>query len=146
MDLSEPAQAVFQERWEYGHTPFRSWCRHSGSGQGLSEYHMKSKETRGERPIVSLDYRYLGKTVNGTDEELPPPVLCCNCSQATALMAAALPSWEVTEWTVPHVVGFISGSHTTRLWSLQTRNIRPRNRSTGCRIVRNRATEQQNEP
>ena len=62
---SEPTQAEIRERWEYGHTPFRSWCRQHESGQDLTENHMKSKEKKeGEVPVVSLYFGDMGETVN----------------------------------------------------------------------------------
>ena len=66
--------------------------RHYESGQDLTENHMKSKEKReDEVPVVSLYYGHMGETVNTRDEGLPSPVMCFECSQTKALMAAALP-------------------------------------------------------
>ena len=52
--------------------------RHSS----LAEYHMKSKEKREDDvPTVSLDYGYMGETVNMRDKGLPSPVLCGNAAK-----------------------------------------------------------------
>ena len=69
--LREPTLAEVQDHWEYGHTPFHSWCRLCVIGQGLAEYHVKS-----DLPIISLNYGYMGDTVNMRDEGPPSPVLC----------------------------------------------------------------------
>ena len=46
---SEPTQAEVQEHWAHGHTPVWSWCQHCVIGQGLAEYHVHDKGTRGSR-------------------------------------------------------------------------------------------------
>ena len=50
----EARQAEVQEHWEYGHTPFRSWCRHCVIRQGLAEYHVRDKRRRRADSLIRL--------------------------------------------------------------------------------------------
>ena len=71
---------------------------------------MRSKETReDDAPRMSLEYGYMGETVNMRDEGPACPVLCCKCSHTKVFMPAALSSKGVTEWTVNHAVDFVNG-------------------------------------
>jgi hypothetical protein len=48
------------EDHERSHIPFRSWCAHCMRGKAKASPHPGGQETARQKPIVSIDYAYLG--------------------------------------------------------------------------------------
>ena len=59
---SEPTRAE-RERHELTHLPPRSWCAHCRRGRFITIPHWSSQAEKGY-PIISIDYAYLGTTVD----------------------------------------------------------------------------------
>ena len=70
-----PHQPTAQEIIEHSktHIPFRTWCVHCMRGKAKTSPHSQSKcdESVQTKPVISLDYAFLGIKRGGTLEEKP---------------------------------------------------------------------------
>ena len=58
-----------REEHERCHIPFRSWCRHCKRGKTRASPHFSKEPEPPDKPIVSMDYAFLGAHRSGTKAE-----------------------------------------------------------------------------
>ena len=61
--------AAEREDHEKCHIPFRSWCRHCMRGKSKASPHQQGSGEEHDKPMISLDYAYLGAARAGTRAE-----------------------------------------------------------------------------
>jgi thiol-disulfide isomerase/thioredoxin len=62
-----PTKLEYEEH-QHSHIPFRSWCPHCMRGKSKASGHRMSTQVR-EKPILSLDYAFLGVSKGASREE-----------------------------------------------------------------------------
>jgi hypothetical protein len=64
---TRPTKLEYEEH-QHSHIPFRSWCPHCMRGKSKASGHRSSTQAR-EKPILSLDYAFLGVSKGASREE-----------------------------------------------------------------------------
>ena len=70
--IAAPTQAEVEEHRLSGHAVYRSWCSSCVRGRGQSNHHQRPgahADERGDVPVVSMDYCYLGTKTAEEDAE-----------------------------------------------------------------------------
>ena len=103
-----PTQAEVDEHRLSGHCVYRSWCSSCVRGKGQSGHHKTRTEddAKGDVPIISMDYGYLGTRNDDEDVEDEQagnsPLLVMHDSKSGSILAHLVPrkgvEWEAAKW------------------------------------------------
>ena len=109
-----PTQAEVDAHRLSGHAVYRSWCSSCGRGKGQSGPHKTrtQDDERGDVPVVSIDYGYLGTKNDDEDVEDEqagnPPLLVIHDSKSGSILAYLKPTkgvqWEGSEVVLRRVL------------------------------------------
>ena len=114
--IAAPTQTEVEEHRLSGHAVYRSWCSSCVRGRGQSNHHHRPgahDDERGDVPVVSMDYCYLGTKTAEEDAEDEAsgtsPVLVIQDSRSKSIMAHLVPrkgvQWDGSEVVVRRDLG-----------------------------------------